>query len=285
VSQLDLLSYVAPGPVVYRDIKPDNVAPALDYARRKLLVIDGTNIAVRAWHSWGRLSRVETFTASLGRVRKLVQPDAVVVVFDGSLPTWRHTFYPAYKASRKPKPDGMREHLDDCRTAATNMPLIRVAMIDDAEADDLIASYVAEAIRRDWETVILSGDRDMLQLVRADPDVTVLDPDPRTDRFWDAAAVVAKYRVGPELVADLKALAGDPSDNYPGVPGLGPIRAAALLAEHGTVESLLDRVNLVRNEKHRQLLLEHAELARTCKRLATLDRDINLPIPFPGARP
>jgi 5'-3' exonuclease len=228
VSQLDLLSYVAPEPVIHRDIKPDNVAAALDYVRRRLLLIDGNNLACRAWYGSGRLPPVERFTGHVARLVKQVEPHATIVIFDGDGPGWRDEIWPKYKANRPPKPVGLVEHIVDCRRAAIHMRLVNATGIPNVEADDVIASYVTEAIRRDWETVIVTSDKDLLQLVRVDPEVTVLDPGPEGKR-WDTSAVIAKFRVPARLIADLKALTGDTSDNYPGVPGLGPIRAAALL--------------------------------------------------------
>lgn len=267
-AQIDLLSYVASDPE----------RPAAPVVRRRLLLIDGNNLACRAWYGSGRYPPVEAFTGHLVRLARMVEPDQAIVVFDGDGPSWRHELWPEYKGTRKPKPDGLAEHIVGCRAASRHVRFA-TAWIDATEADDLLASYTADAVRAGWSTTIVTSDHDLMQLVQDDPAVLVLDPGPDAKR-WDSAAIVDRFGVAPRHIADLKSLTGDTSDNYPGVPKIGPVTAVKLIADHGCIESILDRVNLISSKRTRELLEQGTELAITCKRLAKLVDDLPLPIPL-----
>lgn len=270
--QLSLLDYVAPEPP-----RPPEPGPLIG---RRLLLIDGNNLAHRAWYAPGRVPPVESFTGRVVSLGKLVQPHQLIVVFDGDGTTWRHELWPEYKSNRKPKPAGLPKHIEDCRQVC-RAARIEAAWIDGVEGDDLLASYVAEAVRLDASTTIVTSDHDLLQLIRDEPEVRVLDPgSDSAAEAWDRHAVFERFGVEPEYIADLKALTGDTSDNYPGVPKIGKVSAAKLITEHGGVESILDRVELISSKKTRERIAEHAELARTCKRLATLVTNMPLPIPI-----
>jgi DNA polymerase-1 len=290
VTQLGLLDYVGRASVVAPPLALTSAPETRVPERGRLLLVDGNNLAHRAWYSaWGKPA-VEVFSGGVLRLGRDHRADTTLVVFDGDGPTWRHREYPSYKASRKPKPPGLPDHLLACRGVCRHMR-IRTAWIDGVEGDDLIASYVRAASARGLGVTIASNDRDLWQLVSDHPRVEVDTLDHRTDDMHSSdgrkvitPAVVERLGIRPDQVADWKALIGDASDNYPGVPGIGKVTAAKLLARFGDVETLLADVNLVSSDKLRAKLLEHADLARLCKRLATLDSTLDLPTLIPEIR-
>ena len=142
------------------------------------------------------------------------------------------------------------------------------------EADDLIATYSRVALDSGADVSIIAGDKDMMQLVR--PGVVMFDPMPGNERRIGAAEVLEKFGVPPEKVPDVQALIGDPTDNVPGVPGIGVKTAAQLIGEYGDLETLLSRAPEIKQEKRRQSLIEHAEQARMSKRLVLLDDHVEL---------
>lgn len=246
-----------------------------------LLVVDGDNVARRYFHGATSIPASEAFSRALGRYRNSLNPTHAVVVFDpldgGSL--WRREIWPQYKANRPPHPPGLDTTLQECRHQCRYWR-VALALDDDHEADDLIGSYVVAGVRAGMAVTIVSSDKDLVQLVRDQPRVAMLDETRKHD--WSAATVRAKFGVDPDRIPDLFALIGDSSDNYHGVPGIGSKTAARLLEEYVTLENLLERKNLVRSTKVMNLLREHDEIARTCQRLATLRTDLPLPVPLDG---
>jgi DNA polymerase-1 len=142
------------------------------------------------------------------------------------------------------------------------------------EADDLIATYARVALEAGADVSIIAGDKDLMQLVR--PGVMMFDPMPGNERRIGPAEVAEKFGVPPEKVADVQALIGDPTDNVPGVPGIGVKTAAQLIGEYGDLETLLSRTSEIKQEKRRQSLIEFAEKARMSKRLVLLDDHVEL---------
>ncbi len=246
-----------------------------------LLVIDGDNTARRFFHAATDRPAAEAFSAALGRYRTRFQPTHAVAVFDpldgGS--NWRRQVYPAYKANRPPHPPGLDTVLLACRKQCKFWRMAR-ALDDDHEADDLIGTYVEAAVREGMTVTIVSGDKDLVQLVRDEPVVRMQDEIRRW--LWGPAECEAKFGVVPSMIPDLLALIGDTSDNYTGVPKIGIKTAVKLLAEYGSLSNLLERKNLVRSTKVMNLLREHEETAKTCYRLATLRTDLPLPVSLDG---
>src|SRR5262249_25562201 len=138
--------------------------------------------------------------------------------------------------------------------------------------------YARVALEVGADVSIIAGDKDLMQLVR--PGVMMFDPMPGNERRIDADAVVQKFGVPPEKVADVQALIGDPTDNVPGVPGIGVKTAAQLIGEYGDLETLLLRASEIKQEKRRQSLIDFAEQARMSKRLVLLDDHVDLRIPL-----
>ncbi len=196
--------------------------------------------------------------------------DYMAVIFDTARKTFRNDIYPDYKANRDALPEELVPQFELVReaTRAFNLPAIQ---LEGYEADDLIATYARAAVERGIEVVVVSSDKDLMQLVR--PGVTMFDP--MKDVVIGAAEVTEKFGVAPDKVIDVQALAGDSTDNVPGVPGIGVKIAAQLIEEYGDLDILLARAGEIKQPKRRENLIEHAELARISRELATLKDDVD----------
>jgi len=210
-------------------------------------------------------------------VKLLAETDAdhLAVVFDAARQTFRNDLYPAYKAQRPPPPDALIPQFALIRDAVR---AFRVACVESEgwEADDLIATYARLATEAGAEVTIVSSDKDLMQLIR--PGVAMFDP--VNNRPIGEEQVREKFGVGPEKVIEVQALAGDPVDNVPGVPGIGAKTAAQLLAEYGDLDTLLARAGEIRQPKRREMLLAHADAARMSRELVRLRDDVPAPEPL-----
>jgi DNA polymerase-1 len=205
--------------------------------------------------------------------------DHVAMVFDcGRASSYRRSIYPDYKAQRPPLPDWLAPQFDLVRQACDAFGIAHVEH-PEHEADDVIATYAAFGYGAGHEVVIISSDKDLMQLVADCNRVSLLNP--MDWKRFDEAAVTAKYGVMPDQVPDWLALTGDASDNIPGVPSIGEKTAAKLLAEYGTLEDLLDRAHEITQPKLRMALVENAWLARKSKELTELQFvDVDHPDPL-----
>ena len=204
-----------------------------------------------------------------------VAPTHFAVIFDYSSKTFRNEIYPEYKANREAPPEDLRPQFGLIRqaTRAFNLPCIEAKGF---EADDLIATYARHAREIGADVTIVSSDKDLMQLV----DENVVMYDQMKDRRVGPDEVMEKFGVNPDKMIDLQALAGDSTDNIPGVPGIGPKTAALLLNEYGDLDSLLERAAEIKQNKRRENLIEFAELARLSKQLVTLKDDVELEVPL-----
>jgi len=244
----------------------------------KIYLIDGSSYIYRAFYAMRALNTtkglpvnaVYIFTRMLMKLLKDEQPEYVCFVRDSKAPTHRHERYEAYKANRQRMPEDLQVQIPYIYdvVAALGIPMIER---DGLEADDLIAG-LAGTFGSEHEVVIVSGDKDLMQLVGQG--VTVWDT--LKDVRYDAAAVHEKYGVGPEYIADLLALMGDSSDNVPGVPGIGAKGALKLVSEWGHLEVILAHADELGPPKTRQALTDHAELARLSLDLVKLDRGLDV---------
>jgi DNA polymerase-1 len=251
----------------------------------RVLLVDGTNSLYRAFFAIPHLRAPDGsptnaaygFVNMLGKVIREEQPDYAVVVFDAPGETFRHRLFDAYKAGRDATPENLSAQFPVVREllAAHRVPVVEVA---DFEADDVIATLVSTA-PPDARITIVSTDKDLMQLVSER--VTLLDG--IKDRRIGPAEVEARFGVPPERLLDLRALVGDPSDNIPGVKGIGEKGAAALIAEWGSLEALLAHAEEVKAKRARTALLEFADDAQLSKRLATLRTDTPLPLGWDAA--
>ncbi len=203
------------------------------------------------------------------------RPTHLAIIFDKSEVTFRNKLYPDYKAHRPPAPDDLIPQFALIRDAVRAFDLPCLEQIG-FEADDLIATYAREAGERGATTTIVSSDKDLMQLVT--DQVTMFDT--MKDRRIGIAEVIEKFGVPPEKVVEVQALAGDSTDNVPGVPGIGIKTAAQLIVEYGDLETLLKRAGEIKQPKRREALIENAEKARISRQLVLLDDKVKLDVPL-----
>jgi len=258
-----------------------------------LYVIDASSIMHRLYHavpiettrardSDQPLNVVIGWVRSLRRLREF-GARYIVPVFDGDGPGWRHEAFPAYKSERRPTDEDLRKQFTLVRelTDALRLP---VACLPGVEADDLIASYAEAATARGRDVTIYSSDKDLMQLVRdGEPAVRQFLPG-KAGGIVEAADVRDKFGVGPERLGDLLALAGDKVDSIPGVHGIGPKNAAALLAD-GDLERLLERWSFVHPAKLGDTIHRLEPEIRLWRRIVELDRGVALPVPLDDMQP
>lgn len=207
------------------------------------------------------------------------QPSHLFVAWDVSRDTFRREWYPAYKGTRGELPDDMLCQFDTAQEVLDAFA-VRQASHERFEADDLIGSMADLARSAGQKVTILTGDRDALQLVGDGVTVAIMKKGVRELVLYTPDTLYAEYGLAPEQMIDLKGLTGDNSDNIPGVPGIGPKTAIALLLEHGSAEQALAAAPSIRG-KVGEKLRSHAHLVHLSKRLATIVRDA--PLPFaPG---
>src|SRR3984893_12266125 len=197
------------------------------------------------------------------------RPTHLAVVFDKSERTFRNELYPDYKAHRPDAPADLIPQFSLIREAVRAFDLPSLEQLG-FEADDLIATYVREACEAGARATIVSSDKDLMQLVN---DCVVMY-DTMKERRIGPAEVMEKFGVPPDKVIEVQSLIGDSTDNVPGVPGIGVKTAAQLICEFGDLETLLKRVNEIKQDKRRQSLIDNAEAARMSKKLVTLDTNV-----------
>ncbi|WP_374711904.1 DNA polymerase I [Symbiobacterium terraclitae] len=243
----------------------------------KLLLLDGNSLANRAFYALQLFSTsdgvytnaVYGFLTMLFKLLDEEKPDYIAVAFDKGRQTFRTALYEEYKGTRKAPPDEFRPQLDLLREVLTalNIPWFRV---DNYEADDLLGTLARQATERGIETLIVTGDRDALQLVGEKVTVALTRKGISETVRYDPATLKADLGLTPAQVIELKALMGDASDNIPGVPGVGEKTALKLLAEYGTVEGVYAHLDQIKGALQTKLRenRDKAELSRT---LATID--------------
>src|ERR1700680_4379871 len=243
-----------------------------------VFLVDGSSYIFRAYHALPPLNRksdglqvnaVLGFCNMLWKLLRDMPPDNrpthLAIICDKSEITFRNKLYPDYKAHRPPAPDDLIPQFPLIREAvrAFDLPCLEQGGF---EADDLIATYAREAGERGATTTIVSSDKDLMQLVT--DKVTMFDT--MKDRRIGVAEVIQKFGVPPEKVVEVQALAGDSTDNVPGVPGIGVKTAAQLIVEYGDLETLLKRAGEIKQPKRREALIENAEKARISRQLGLL---------------
>lgn len=250
---------------------------------RHVTLVDGSGFIFRAFHGLPMMTRpdgtpvnaVYGFTSMLMKLLQESGSDHLAVIFDAGRETFRSEIYPDYKAHRPPPPEELIPQFDLIRDAvrAFNLPCVE---LPGYEADDLIATYARLATERGAGVTIVSSDKDLMQLIG--PGVTMLDP--LKNRIIGPDEVREKFGVDPNRVVDVQALAGDATDNVPGVPGIGVKTAAQLIEEYGDLEGLLARAGEIKQPKRRENLINNAELARISRRLVELCQDAPVPEPL-----
>ena len=215
-----------------------------------------------------------------------VHPTHLGIVFDKSEGSFRKELFPDYKGHRPDAPDDLKRQMPLMRDAVRAFGLHAVEL-ERYEADDLIATYARQAEARGAEVIIVSSDKDLMQLVS--DRIRFYDfesgakgkPGYRPERNLDRDAIIAKWEgLTPEQIGDALALIGDTSDNVPGVPGIGLKTAAALIKEYGSLEQLLERAGEIKQPKRRETLLAHIDQAKLSRRLVALEESVPVPVPL-----
>ncbi|MBR1278606.1 DNA polymerase I [Bradyrhizobium sp. AUGA SZCCT0283] len=253
-----------------------------------VFLVDGSSYIFRAYHALPPLNRksdglqVNAVLGFCNMLWKLLRempednrPTHLAIVFDKSEITFRNKLYPDYKAHRPPAPDDLIPQFALIREAVRAFDLPCLEQVG-FEADDLIATYARLAGERGATTTIVSSDKDLMQLVT--DKVTMYDT--MKDRRIGIPEVIEKFGVPPEKVVEVQALAGDSTDNVPGVPGIGVKTAAQLIVEYGDLEQLLFRAGEIKQPKRREALIENAEKARISRKLVLLDDNVDLEVPL-----
>ena len=246
-----------------------------------LLLVDGNNLLFRSFFAMPRLTRsdgqpngaLHGYTATLRKLLREEAPGFCAVVFDAPGPTFRDEMFAEYKANRPPMPEELARQVPFTRDLSRALGAA-VVEIPGVEADDVIGTLAVAASGNGLRTVIVSGDKDLLQLVN---DRVVVAPPSDPDARLDAAAVEKKLKVPPERVADYLGLVGDSVDNIPGVRGIGPTTAAKLIAAFGGIEEILARIEEIERPRTRNLLTEQADSARLSRDLALLRLEVPVP--------
>jgi len=252
----------------------------------ELFLIDGSGFIFRAYYAMAysrqagmtnpdgiEVGAVYGFTNMLLKMLNDYHAPYLAVIFDAARENFRNEIYADYKANRDETPEDLIPQFPLIReaTEAFDMPALEV---EGYEADDLIAAYTKQAVEAGKKVVIVSSDKDLMQLVQ--PGVRMLDP--MKGKWVEEEQVIEKFGVTPDKVVDVQSLAGDSVDNVPGVPGIGIKTAAQLINEYGDLETLLERASEIKQNKRREKLIEHAEDARISKQLVKLDENAPVPV-------
>jgi len=246
---------------------------------RTLYLIDGSAFIFRAFHAMQMLTRpdgtpvnaVYGFCTMMIRLFETFGNGQFAVIFDAARENFRNAIYADYKANRSDPPEELVPQFALIRDATRAFGLPSIER-EGFEADDLIATYARLAHANGRRTVIVSSDKDLMQLIR--PDVTMWDPMKQVHVGPDQ--VVEKFGVGPDKVVDVQALAGDSVDNVPGVPGIGIKTAAQLIQDYGDLDSLLAQADGIKQTKRRENLIAFADQARISRRLVALDDQVDV---------
>lgn len=244
---------------------------------KTVCLVDGSGYIFRAFYGIPNLTApdgtpvnaVYGFTNMFLRLTQNIPCDYSLVLFDAKRQNFRNDFFPEYKGTRKEIPEELIPQFPIIREAVKALNLNQLEM-EGYEADDLIATYADQALNKGYEVVVVSADKDLMQLIR--PGVRFYDP--MKDKFFTPEDVKEKFGVYPDKVVDVQALAGDSIDNVPGVPGIGLKTAAQLVNEFGSLQEVLDRAGEIKQNKRRETLLENKENALISLQLVTLKKDV-----------
>jgi len=258
-----------------------------DHRQATLFLIDGNNYVFRAFYAIPGLTNsrgfptnaIYGFTTMLIRLLKEWQPDYLAVVFDMKGPTFRHEAYEQYKATRREIPADLIPQLPRIREAVRGFA-VPILEKQGLEADDIIGTLATRYAGPDLQVYIVSGDKDMMQLVGDH----VLLLDTMKDKVYDAAAVQEKFGVPPGRVVEIMGLTGDATDNIPGAPGIGPKGALRLIEEFGAIENLLANIDRVKNARAKDALRRYADQVRLSRELATIRKDEDIAFNLDDAR-
>jgi len=257
---------------------------------KKFIIIDGNSLIHRAFYALPLLTTTQGvftnavygFTNMLLKIMEDEKPDYLVVAFDKGKPAFRVETYAEYKGHRKGTPEELRPQFPIVKEVLQAM-CIPVFEEEGYEADDLIGTLVSRAEREGINSLVVTGDRDALQLISENTQVLITRKGISEIEKYDRAALEAKYGLTPQQVIELKGLMGDSSDNIPGIPGVGEKTALKLIHQFGSIEKLYEEIDQV-GGKLKDKLLAHKDLAWISKGLATIVRDVPLEVSWEDCR-
>ena len=253
----------------------------MSHTNERVYLVDGSSYIYRAYYAIRHLSNsrgeatnaVYGFTNMLMTLLREEQPDRIAVIFDAKGPTFRKELYPEYKANRSAMPEDLVPQVPLIKDVvrAFNIPGLELAGY---EADDIIATLAKRYAAQGLDITVVTGDKDLMQIV--DERVRLLDT--MKGKVSGRAEVIERFGVPPEQVLEILGLAGDSSDNIPGVPGIGEKTAGSLIQEFGSIEKLLANIDQVKGKKRQENLREFADQARLSRRLADLVYDLEIDV-------
>jgi len=254
-----------------------------DEPKKELFLIDGNSLVYRAFFALPEsiaTSKGQPTNAIFGFASMLVKiiseygVKPTLVVWDAGM-SGRKEVYEEYKGQRDSKPDLLAEQWPYMQPLVDAFGYENVR-VEGYEADDVIATVAREAREKGYEVMVVTGDRDLFQLIEPGVRVMATSRGITETKVYDRDAVIDRYGIAPELIPDFVGLKGDTSDNIPGVPGIGEKTASQLIQEHGSLEGVLDNIDKISGAKRKENLTNHAEDARVSKTLATAIRDIEI---------
>ena len=255
---------------------------------KRIVIIDGNSLINRAYYAMQRpmitkegiyTQGIYGFINMLHKLEGDYEPDYITVAFDLKAPTFRHLEYDAYKAGRKAMPPELVMQMPLMKDVLHAMN-IETLELEGFEADDIIGTVAREAEELDIEPLIITGDRDALQLASHKTSVLITRKGITDFDLFDYDKMLETYQLTPTQFIDLKGLMGDKSDNIPGIPGVGEKTAGKLLEQFGSIENMLANTDEIANAKLRTKVEENAQLAMMSKRLATINRYVPLELDF-----
>jgi len=250
---------------------------------KKLFLIDGQGVIYRAFFALPKLTTTTGqlinaaygFTLVLMRLLEEQKPDGLIIAFDTPKPTFRHKKYKQYKAQREKMPQELIEQLPIIREIVDKYNIPWIA-IEEYEADDVIGSIVDMAKNSEYKTVIVTGDRDLLQLIDKNTEIIFMQKGISQVKKYQLDSVEEMLGFPPELIPDYIGLKGDSSDNIPGIPGIGEKTAKDLIKSFGNLENIIKNQEKIKKESLRSKIEKYHEQARLSKELAMIKRDMNL---------
>jgi len=252
---------------------------------KKLILIDANALVHRAFHALPPLTTrkgelvnaVYGFSSVLLKVLNEMKPDYVAAAFDLAAPTFRHIEYEEYKAKRPKAPDELYEQIPRAKEVlqAFSIPILEK---EGFEADDIIGTLAKKFTKNDVETLVITGDLDTLQLVNNKIKVYTMKKGLVDTVIYGKREVEERYGLKPEQMIDYKALRGDPSDNIPGVKGIGEKGACALLKEFGTLENIYKNIDKIKSKSIAEKLKTNKQMAFFSKRLATIFKKVPIKV-------
>jgi len=253
--------------------------------KEPVFLVDGSSYLHRAYHAIGRLSNSKGFPTNvvLGFTKMLLKllqekhPRYIAIVFDAKGPTFRHEIYEEYKANRPPMPEDLAVQIPLVKKVIEALN-IKMLEVEGYEADDIIGTLARKCQEQGHEVIMVTGDKDFRQLISP----MAIMWDTMKDKVTGFQSLKTEYGLDPSQFIDVMGLSGDSSDNIPGVPGIGEKTAIKLVKEFGSLEKVLESIDLIKGRKLKENLRENVESALLSKKLVTINQDVPLEVDIKG---